>query len=199
MTDVARDAAKSMRRAIALLALTALTFTFGCHDPQPNRDGTNVKNQPISTSNFQVELRRDENAKKLDSDPCLRRVPGGWKHIGWKNCLEFLPPAKMKGIWIQDFEESSFLPGGGEIPKPDNRDRFTIFLDIDAAAVSKITGTPLDMTRARAVELNFVGRQSKYPGPYYTGTNDQVVVVDRIISARYLGVVPDPDWLPQKR
>jgi hypothetical protein len=102
----------------------------------------------------------------------------------------------MRGVWVQDFEEASFIAGTQTIPSPDNRVRFRMYLEVDPKAVERLTQTTMDMKQPRAVALDFIGRRSKEAGPYYTGSNDYVVVVDRLISARYLGRAPVPDFVP---
>lgn len=41
----------------------------------------------------------------------------------------------------------------------------------------------------RAVAIEFIGRRSAKPGIYYTGENDNVVAVDKLLEAKLLGKV----------
>ena len=137
--------------------------------------------------------------KQMGSDPCWRRDGASWRHVGWRNCLLFPPPQRMRGVWVQDFEESSFIPRTQTIPAPDNRVRFRVYLEVDPKAVERLTQTLMDMKQPRAVALEFIGRRSKEAGEYYTGSDDYVVLVDRLISARYLGRAPVPDFVPASK
>lgn len=78
---------------------------------------------------------------------------------------------------------------------PDRNDprRFTSHIELDPADVDRLLGQRIE-TPGRAVAISFVGRRTRYPLsigcdgiPYY------VFVVTRLDTARYLGVIADPD------
>jgi hypothetical protein len=128
-------------------------------------------------------------------NPCFRRVGNVWHHVGEGNCVELLPPQRMRGVWIYDFEESSFIPNAVSIPRADNRVRFRVNLQVVPEDIARASRTQLNMRGARAFAIDIIGRRSKNSGPYYIGGDEYIVVVDRIISARYLGLAPEPDFV----
>ncbi len=105
--------------------------------------------------------------------------------------MPLLPRQRMRGIWIHDFEESSFIPNAVSIPRADNRIRFRVDLDVVPEDIARVAGTPLSRRDAQAFAIDFLGRRSNSIAPY----DEYVVVVDRIISARYLGPAPEPDFV----
>lgn len=132
--------------------------------------------------------------RDLSDDPCFRRVGNVWHHVGERNCVALLPRQRMRGVWIYDFEESSFIPNAGSIPRANNRVRFRVNLDVVPEDVARVSGTPLSTREAQAFAIDFLGRRSNSIEPY----DEYVVVVDRIISARYLGPAPEPDFVRGK-
>jgi len=165
-----------------LLGLLALV---GC------ADGFDQRNNSHEPSSAEM-LRREE--PQLASDPCIRRKGDVRVHIAWRNCLEFLPPQRMHGIWVMGFEESSFIPRATVIPRANNRVRYRVFLEVEPKTLERLSEAGVgDMTEAQAYAVEFIGRRSLHAGLYYTGEGDHVVVMDRLISARHLGRAPEPD------
>ena len=124
-------------------------------------------------------------------DPCFRRVGDVWHHVGERNCVPLLPRQRMRGVWVYDFEESSFIPNATAIPRADNRVRFRVNLHVVPGDIARVAGTPLGRRDAQAFAIDFLGRRSNSIEPY----DEYIVVVDRIISARYLGPAPEPDFV----
>lgn len=128
-------------------------------------------------------------------DPCFRRVGEVWHHVGEGNCVELPPPQRMRGVWIHDFEESSFIPNASAILGADNRIRFRVNLQVVPEDIARVSGIPLSTREAQAFSIDIIGRRSKNSGPYYIGADEYIIVVDRVISARYLGPAPEPDFV----
>lgn len=180
-------------RVLASICFVYLVLPAAC---SAQKDHT--KQNPIM-----IEKQKEEsssNDKKSSKEyngiykrPCYRNKGNIREHVGWRNCLLFLPAKKMQGVWIHDLEESSFIPGKRSIPKSDDPVRFRIYLDVDAKEVQSFVTAPLSVQKPSVIFIEFVGRQSKGSGPFYTGENDSVVVVDRIIRARHIGTAPTPE------
>jgi hypothetical protein len=124
-------------------------------------------------------------------DHCFVRVGEVLYHVGERLCGELLPPQRMRGIFVHGWEESSFIPNATTIPRADNRIRFRVDLSGDPAEIARMAGTRLDMRRAQVFAIDMVARRTRRAG---AGLAVYVVVVDRIISARYLGLAPVPDF-----
>ena len=132
---------------------------------------------------------------KMDKDPCLRRERDVYVQRAWAECIELLPPRRMTGVWVYGLEESSFIPGELRVPKASNRLRFRIFLEADQRLSDRLAENIQRQGFPASFAVDFIGRRSKHAGRYYTGDGDHVVVLDRLISARYIGVAPAPDWV----
>lgn len=96
--------------------------------------------------------------------------------VGYANCVDFLPPRRMKGIWVAQFEGSAFVPRT-DIGVPED---VYIWLEPTAAMEKRSRGY-----KPRYFEIDFVGRRAKYDSQYgHMGGAGQLVLVDRLISMR---------------
>jgi len=120
----------------------------------------------------------------LFGQPCLR---GETDRLPDDQCYRMAPPERMRGIWIDEFEGSRFLPGLTAAPAADPAGP-RIWLDMDAHPVPAL---PAERRRPGGVYLvDFIGRRTLYPGHYgHMGMSEQEVVVQRLISARAVGTV----------
>ena len=140
-----------------------------------------------------------ESKASMDRDPCLRREGDVYVQRRVADCIELLPPVRMSGVWVLGFEESSFIPGASAVPAPSDRIRFRIFLEADRPLSERLSQRWDSTPAAASLAIEFIGRRSKHPGAYYTGEGDHVVVLDRLISVRYLGPAPEPDFVAAVR
>lgn len=110
--------------------------------------------------------------------PCA--APVGPETIG--NC-DFGPVQRMRGIWVTGFEVSAFLPGATAMPGRDDARINRLWLTFAPGAYpDPALRRALDSLRATgAAMMEFDGRQAR---------NGDVVIVDRIVSARLLGPLP---------
>lgn len=116
-----------------------------------------------------------------ESGPCV----GPITDEGLANC-DFGPAQRMRGVWVTGFERSEYVPGGtGARAEGDPGPPRAWLAFAPGVFPEPALRAELDALRATAaVDIEFIGRQARAPG--------QVVVVDRIISARSLGRVrPD--------
>lgn len=133
-------------------------------------------------------------------DPCWRRERGGWHH-SVVHCTRMAPPERMTGVWITGFEEMSFIRGATAMPDRNHPQRYRNEIEIDATQVEQMMGRPPGMGYT-AVAITFIGRRSLYPYLITCdGQRSYSYVVTRLDSARYLGLIadPDPPPLPSQR
>lgn len=141
-----------------------------------------------------VELILATERVRRSMDPCVIQEGHQLTMRPYRDCLQLLPGARMRGVWFTGFEESGFIADVDSVPPereigPGANREFETFLEIDAAAALRRIGQPAMTRCTRAVAIEFIGRRSREPGPYYAGLRDHVVVVDRLLSARLLGTV----------
>ena len=143
----------------------------------------------------------------MAKDPCLRREGSAWAQLRWSQCLKFGRPQRMHGVWFWGFEESGFVPNVRRVRLVRNlfdkqgMPEFTTYLEIDLPAALRRIKVPQSHGCTQAIAIDFIGRRSVKRGAYYTGTNDAVIVVDRVIGGRFLGVVKSvgpPGWEKRK-
>lgn len=114
-------------------------------------------------------------------------------------CYRMTGPQHFKGVWIDAFEGSRFYPDWTRPPAvsainfdaPDAREKMrrearnSIWLNI--AHVNLPHGFAHGGRDGRAVMVEFIGRQTLYPGHYgHLGMSGHEIVVDRLIEAREL-------------
>jgi len=110
----------------------------------------------------------------------------------YARCLALLPAEHMEGVWLSGFERSAFLSGAKAIPTEPSGNAEAVWLDFaPTAAPDPALRAEMDrMGGTVAVAVEFDGRRSRDAGHYGPmGGADHVVVVDRIRSARILGLV----------
>jgi hypothetical protein len=125
----------------------------------------------------------------FDHQPCWRTIKGVPENLPVADCYRMLPPQRMRGVWLNEFEGSKFFPGYSTDPGPSLRS--TLWLEVDRPAISRITGRNFNWRskgpQPKLVLLDFIGRRTAISGPYgHMGMSDHYVVVDRILSAQVL-------------
>lgn len=118
------------------------------------------------------------------------------RYIGDRACVDFTPPRQITGVWIDQFEGSSFHEGVADLDGVRGR-AHTTWLTIDDASV-----LPGDFKRVRrhpphAYRLTFIGQTARdmnrppLEGYGHFGVSPGLVIVDRLLSAKDLGPIPD--------
>jgi hypothetical protein len=127
------------------------------------------------------------------SHPCLRTIATKYGPVGTSlptdQCYRMSEPQRMKGVWIDAFEGSQFLPGARDTSQaeiePDG-----IWLDVETNRIPGLFQTSLT-AGLRAFEIEFIGRQTATAGQYgHLGGSRHEIIVDRLISARPVDVAP---------
>jgi hypothetical protein len=129
----------------------------------------------------------------LDNDPCIRSEGNVIRSLPYRDCVDLLPPERMRGVWYVALEESGFLPGATTAPAqrywatdrplPEHE----IWLDVDHMDAALRQAGPLPEGHgALALAIDFVGRRPRNnEGSYgHGGGARKLIVVDRIISIR---------------
>ena len=151
-------------RQVAILAMVILTACRSDPAPEPTAK--------------QAEETIDPRRSSLQNDKCYRfdEVSRAYEFLGYRSCVEFLPPQQMKGVWITEFEGSAFLPATDiGLPKGTR-----IWLE-ETAAMNEKARAP----KRRYFEIEIIGRRASRSGQYgHLGGAEQLVVVDRLISMR---------------
>ncbi|MDO9490499.1 MAG: hypothetical protein Q7J32_19180 [Sphingomonadaceae bacterium] len=161
----------SMMTAVALIALVAGHWGF---PPLPPPEA--------------YARPADQELARRGQSPCLilgeedgviieRRLPTD-------QCYKMLPPQRMRGVWIDEFEGSRFYPDRTAAPRGDE-DRPMIWLDVGRVELPH--GYTRGRPDGRAVLVDFIGRRTRYRAPSgHMGLFDYEIIVDRVISAKEL-------------
>lgn len=107
-------------------------------------------------------------------------------------CYRMSPPQLMRGVWIDEFEGSQFLPGAQDAAQAEVG-LGSISLDVETNRIPGLfeqsyTGGAEEL---RAFQIDFIGRKTAFKGQYgHLGGSDYLIIVDRLISARPVDVTP---------
>ncbi|MBI1682519.1 hypothetical protein [Caulobacter hibisci] len=116
------------------------------------------------------------------------------RYLGDRACVDFAPARTISGVWIDQFEGSSFYEGATSLSDIAGR-KHTTWLTLDAQ-----TELPAGFVRkrptARAYRLTFVGRNARdmdrlpLEGYGHFGVSPGLVLVDRLTVWEDLGPAP---------
>lgn len=103
------------------------------------------------------------------------------------------PAREFSGVWLYEFEGSSFVEGATAVPatRPDYKK--TDWLDVrDQLRIETLIDERFsegDCNKVQPVRLTFIGRRTSHPvgGAGHMGLWDSKVTIDRTISAERLG------------
>jgi hypothetical protein len=99
-------------------------------------------------------------------------------------CYKLQAPQRWRGIWVTEFEGYRFCPAPAQTCSGYEQPRYSLWLN------PKVFGHPpqIGVTLDHSYSIGFIGRRTQYRvggwAPYY------VIVVDRLISIRDLGLLP---------
>lgn len=174
-------AAKVMKRV--LLAMLLLTSICACSDR--SSIAASYKS-PLDRAVVQLGF-------GFGYKPCYRKeeTPYGdvFGFIGDEECYRFDPPVRMRGIWLDEFEGSEFLPGATEAPAEWHYSHEAIWLGFarPEPLLARENGEP------RAFAVEFIGRRATYPGRYgHMGGSRHMVIVKKLLSATPVTPPRDP-------
>ena len=127
-------------------------------------------------------------------EPCYRKEETTYgdvlEFIGNEACFRFDPPERMRGVWLDEFEGSEFLPNATEAPanRPTGAGHSRNAIWLDFTRHEPLLADRHDARRAFAIE--FVGRRATFPGRYgHMGGSPDLVIVKELLSAT---LIPPP-------
>lgn len=120
--------------------------------------------------------------------PCYRKRTDAYGDvyvfIGSEECFRFNPPERMRGIWLNEFEGSAFLPNATVAPAVWTYSPDAIWLESTGPEPLLSDGHP-------AYAIEFIGRRATYPGSYgHMGMSRHLIIVDEVLSSN---PVPPPE------
>lgn len=162
----------------ALLTLLAACHEGGRSDAEDG--GANLVRRPLSAA----------EEESLRHQPCWRKEAGGW-HESLQHCVAMAGAQQIRGVFITAFEEHSFIPGDGTLPDPDDPRRYATEIELEPSIVYRFAGATPRSLLGDAYALTFIGRRTRDPlGVDCQGRASFAYVVDRLLTARYLGAEP---------
>lgn len=106
--------------------------------------------------------------------------------VGTDKCYRMTEPRRMRGVWIDEFEGSRFVPGARSVAEAERAEP-QIWLDVETKRIAGLFDPDGPSFDARAFEVDFVGRRTLVAGQYgHLGGSDHTMIMDRLISARPL-------------
>lgn len=127
------------------------------------------------------------------SDPCSVKVREArhtvMSSLPTDQCFRMSSPEQMRGVWIDEFEGSQFLPGASDT-SPAQVGLGGTWLDVETNRIPGLFLTS-SVDELRAFQIEFIGRRTLVAGKHgHMGSSDHEVVVDKLISARPIDVTP---------
>lgn len=181
-----------MRRAPLWAALAAVAAACA---PAAEEPALNAQQRETAAAHAREDAR-------VDDDPCYGRVDD--PRIGSRimvsyppgDCGETGPTEVISGIWYRGFEEMGFVENATTAPARrvfrlrDLRSRHYVELWIARTEGDRVVDDDPRMG-TRAVLITFVGRKGRVRPSGDYGATLQVVAVDRLLTARVIGVTED--------
>lgn len=123
-------------------------------------------------------------------EPCTTHADGVIYYDTGPNCYRFDPPRRFKGIWLYEFEGSTFLENATSVPTRRPAYSDTAWLMYDPAAIDPKPeynrySNGRNCYPIHAFEVDFVGRRSP-EGHGHLGLFGSEIWVDKMLSARSL-------------
>ncbi len=112
------------------------------------------------------------------------RDRGEAERLSTEACYRMTPPQRMRGVWIDEFEDSRFLPGAGAA-SADGRSSPRIWLDTQSRGIIRLA-RPREGER-HVWLIDFIGVQTEHAGGYgHLNSSDHIVVVQRVTGMRLM-------------
>ncbi len=132
-------------------------------------------------------------------DPCSRQEDGIIYSLPYRDCVELLPPERIRGTWFVSTEGSGFVPEGAPLPAmrvvgpgplpPD----MNVHLDVGWPRMLELLESvpePQGEGDTGRYAVEFIGRRARDRGEYgHGGLAEKLIVVDRMLSIRPAGRV----------
>lgn len=124
-------------------------------------------------------------------EPCTSRRDGIIHYDHSPNCVRFDPPREYDGIWLYEFEGSTFLEHAKVVPKKRPPWHSAPWLDYDPVKIDPKPEYNRDDSGQgcfpiHAFAIRFIGRRDPNGGGHLGSWNSNIIV-DRVLSAKPLG------------
>jgi hypothetical protein len=163
--------------------LLAVLMLAGCDRPGDEPlDGGRPLGEPVAS------LSLDGIANRA----CFRAERGRW-HYSAGHCEAMLPAARIEGVWVTAFEESSFFEGRRTVPDAADPQRYLHEIEMDEREAARLSGHAPSDPDGEAYLLTFEGRRTREPWFDCNGVPSFTFVVDRLAGARHLGPMGPTD------
>ena len=157
--------------------------------------GTGPHNEPAKSSRVNsVNQIVEEQSASLDGDPCSRREGGMIVQLDYRDCVELLPPERIRGTWFVGNEESDFLPEGVEVEsvrllsETKTPPEMDTWLDVEWPKQLEYVDSvpePKGIGDTLTYEVEFIGRRARDVGQYgHGGLATHLIVLDEMLSIR---------------
>jgi hypothetical protein len=149
---------------------------------------------PFAYVHWKDRLRTSPPIAALFGRPCQTYVDGVYSGDRTPNCISYDPPREFKGIWIYEFENSTFFENAIEVPMKRPPLETSVWLDYDPAKIfPEIEFVEIDIEKdcfkIFAFEINFIGRNTPY-NKGRLGFSTSEILVENVLSIKPL---PTPD------
>jgi len=134
-----------------------------------------------------------KSTKLSDEDKALCRGENPAVIMALSGCIEYGRIKRIRGVWYYGFEESRFVAGATRInsePEKNDIPALDPWLLVDETAVLGRVGNPkYQQGCAMAIYLVFEGRHSIRSIPGRAFRRSDVIMVEQLRDARFLGYV----------
>lgn len=145
---------------------------------------------PFNYVHLKDSVRTSIPVALIYGEPCATLEDGAISYDTSPNCYRFDQPRRFKGIWLYEFEGSTFLDGATSVPTKRPADGDTAWLRYDPAKIDpkpeydKYT-VKRNCYTIYAFEIEFIGRRSP-EGHGHFGFFGSEIEVDKMLSAKPL-------------
>jgi hypothetical protein len=145
---------------------------------------------PFNYVHLRDSVRTSVPIAMMLGEPCTTRKNGVIDYDSGPNCIRFARPQRFRGIWLYEFEGSTFLENATAVPskRPDYGD--TAWLMYDPSAIDRKPdydeyAKDRDCFAIHAFEIEFIGRRSP-EGHGHLGLFRSEIWVQKMIRAKPL-------------
>lgn len=145
---------------------------------------------PFNYMHLRDSVRTSIPVASIFGEPCATYSDGVISYDTGPNCYRFDQPRSFKGIWLYEFEGSTFLEGATSVPKERPVYGDTAWLHYDPAAIDpkpqyNRAREGEDCYSIHAFEIEFIGRHSP-EGHGHMGLFGSEIWVEKMLSAKPL-------------
>ena len=145
---------------------------------------------PFNYLHLKDSIRTSIPFSLLLGEPCATYKDGATIYDTSPSCYRFGPPKRFKGVWLYEFEGSTFLEGATSVPTSRPAYQDTAWLNYDPESINPgldFNGydTARDCYPIHAFEIEFIGQRSP-EGHGHMGIFGSEIWVQKMLSAKSL-------------